>query len=90
MLLRGRYTHKQVDVAVEDIGVHVPGGEAYVIGNPGRGLVADIYNANDFINLGSANAITMQWKLASTGDLPRTSTSTRATPGAACLVTIQV
>src|SRR4030095_8520260 len=29
MILRGRYTHKQVDVAVEDVGVPVPGGEAY-------------------------------------------------------------
>ena len=51
MVVRGRYTHKTVDVAVEDAGVHVPGGEAYVIGNPGRGLVADIYRANNFIVL---------------------------------------
>lgn len=37
--LRGRYTHKQVDVAVEDIGfIASTGGEAYIIGNPGRGL----------------------------------------------------
>ncbi|MGE3466938.1 MAG: carboxypeptidase regulatory-like domain-containing protein, partial [Pyrinomonadaceae bacterium] len=42
-LFRGRYTHKQVDVAVEDIGVHVPGGEVYIIGNPGRGLAAQNY-----------------------------------------------
>jgi hypothetical protein len=42
-LLRSRYTHKQVDVAVEDIGVHVPGGEVYIIGNPGRGLAAQNY-----------------------------------------------
>ena len=41
-LLRGRYTHKQVDRAVEDIGLFSPGGEAYVIGNPGFGLAAEL------------------------------------------------
>jgi len=48
-LLRARYTHKQVDVAVEDVGIlTADGGEAYVIGNPGRGLVAQISEANGF------------------------------------------
>ncbi len=47
-LLRGRYTHKTVDRAVEDIGIPVPGGEAYVIGNPGRGLAAEIATASGF------------------------------------------
>lgn len=47
-LLRARYTHKQVDVAVEDIGIPVPGGEAYVIGNPGRGLAREIAEASGF------------------------------------------
>jgi hypothetical protein len=51
MLLRGRYTHKQVDVAVEDIGIDVPGGEAYVIGNPGRGLARQISEAGGFVPL---------------------------------------
>jgi hypothetical protein len=51
MILRGRYTHKQVDVAVEDVGVPVPGGEAYIIGNPGRGLVAKLNKENNFVNL---------------------------------------
>src|SRR4030095_9022440 len=51
MVLRGRYTHKQVDVAVEDIGVQVPGGEAYIIGNPGRGLVQELTAANNLVNL---------------------------------------
>jgi hypothetical protein len=51
MLLRGRYTHKQVDVAVEDIGIPVPGGEAYVIGNPGRGLARQISEASGFVPL---------------------------------------
>ncbi|HVF46960.1 MAG TPA: TonB-dependent receptor [Pyrinomonadaceae bacterium] len=50
-LLRGRYTHKQVDVAVEDIGVHVPGGEVYIIGNPGRGLAAQNYQQFGYIPL---------------------------------------
>jgi hypothetical protein len=48
LLLRGRYTHKQVDVAVEDIGIPVPGGEAYVIGNPGRGLAREISEAGGY------------------------------------------
>lgn len=48
-LLRGRYTHKQVDVAVEDIGIlTIDGGEAYIIGNPGRGLAAQISESSDF------------------------------------------
>jgi len=49
MVLRGRYTHKQVDVAVEDVGILTPeGGEAYIIGNPGRGLVAEVSEAGGF------------------------------------------
>jgi hypothetical protein len=47
-LLRSRYTHKQVDVAVEDIGIPTQGGEAYVIGNPGRGLAQEIAEASGF------------------------------------------
>ncbi len=44
-----RYTHKQVDKAVEDIGfITSTGGEAYVIGNPGFGLSAEISEANNF------------------------------------------
>ncbi len=50
-VLRGRYTHKQVDVAVEDIGVHVPGGEVYIIGNPGRGLAAQNYEQFGYLPL---------------------------------------
>ncbi|MGH9903094.1 MAG: TonB-dependent receptor, partial [Pyrinomonadaceae bacterium] len=42
-LMSGRYTHKQVDRAVEDIGFSSPtGSEAYIIGNPGRGLAAQV------------------------------------------------
>ncbi len=42
-VLAGRYTHKQIDRAVEDIGVfNDQGSEAYIIGNPGLGLVCEI------------------------------------------------
>jgi hypothetical protein len=47
-----RYTHKQVDYAVEDIGLYSStGGEAYIIGNPGFGLSAQINEASNFIAL---------------------------------------
>ena len=43
MLLSFRYTHKQVDDAIEDAGFPTPeGSEAYIIGNPGKGLHADV------------------------------------------------
>ena len=42
-LLSARYTHKQVDRAIEDVGVfNSQGSEAYIIGNPGLGLVCEI------------------------------------------------
>ena len=42
-LISGRYTHKQVDEAIEDVGIPTPqGSEAYVIGNVGRGLSCDV------------------------------------------------
>lgn len=38
-LLSGRFTHKKLHRAIEDIGINTPqGSEAYVIGNPGYGL----------------------------------------------------
>jgi hypothetical protein len=41
-LLSGRFTHKQIDEAIEDIGIPTPqGSEAYIIGNPGRGLALE-------------------------------------------------
>jgi hypothetical protein len=43
-LFSGRFTHKQVDRAVEDIGFHnASGSEIYIIGNPGEGLAKEIY-----------------------------------------------
>ncbi len=51
-LFSSRYTHKQVDVAVEDIGFQSStGGEAYVIGNPGFGLSRQQSEANGFQSL---------------------------------------
>lgn len=46
-VLGGRYTHKQIDDTIEDIGYHTSnaegaGSEAYFIGNPGRGVCAAI------------------------------------------------
>ena len=42
-LLAGRYTHKQIDRAIEDVGVfNAQGSEAYIIGNPGIGLTCEI------------------------------------------------
>jgi hypothetical protein len=43
LLFSTRYTHKQVDRAIEDIGLPTPeGSEAYIIGNPGYGLAAQV------------------------------------------------
>lgn len=42
-LLAARYTHKNVDHAIEDIGLfNAQGSEAYIIGNPGEGLHCEI------------------------------------------------
>jgi len=50
--LSGRYTHKQVDEAVEDIGFSSPtGSEAYIIGNPGRGLAREVAEEFGFLPL---------------------------------------
>jgi len=43
MVFSARYTHKQLDRAIEDVGVFNAGGsEAYIIGNPGIGLTCEI------------------------------------------------
>ncbi len=48
----GRYTRKNVDRAVEDAGfLTSTGSEAYVIGNPGQGLYAEIATANGLLLL---------------------------------------
>lgn len=48
----GRYTRKQVDFAIEDAGfLTSTGSEAYIIGNPGRGLYAQVAQANGLQNL---------------------------------------
>lgn len=49
LLFRGRYTHKNVDRAIEDIGVPTAtGSEAYIIGNPGFGLADQVAQDNGF------------------------------------------
>ncbi len=48
MVLSARYTHKQMDRAVEDVGVvNSQGSEAYIIGNPGIGLVCEISESSN-------------------------------------------
>ncbi len=43
LVLAARYTHKQQDRAIEDIGVfNAQGSEAYIIGNPGFGLACTV------------------------------------------------
>ena len=45
-LLSARYTHKQIDRTIEDVGVvNQQGSEAYIIGNPGIGLTCEIATA---------------------------------------------
>lgn len=44
-VIRGRYTFKNVDQAVEDAGIrNNEGSEAYIIGNPGSGLHLEVLN----------------------------------------------
>ncbi len=49
LLISARFTQKQVDRAIEDIGIPNAGGsEAYVIGNPGFGLSCEVATQNGF------------------------------------------
>ncbi len=48
-LMSARYTHKQVDKAIEDVGgFNAQGSEAYIIGNPGYGLVCEISTSGGY------------------------------------------
>jgi hypothetical protein len=48
-LFSGRYTHKQIDRAVEDIGFfNDNGSELYIIGNPGFGASVDVISSFGF------------------------------------------
>ena len=40
-----RYLWRNLDEVIEDIGIPTDAGEAYVIGNPGSGLAAEVYKA---------------------------------------------
>ena len=52
MVLGAHYVHNILRRTIEDIGaVDASGNEAYIIGNPGRGLVAQNATANGFIPL---------------------------------------
>jgi len=47
-IVSARYTHKQIDHAVEDTGsINSQGSEAYIIGNPGEGLACEVYTADN-------------------------------------------
>lgn len=49
-VLSARYTRKKLDRAIEDVGfITASGSEAYIIGNPGLGLVKDFFEAQNFI-----------------------------------------
>lgn len=48
-VLQARYTRKKLDRAIEDVGFITPSGsEAYIIGNPGLGLVAQFREQQGF------------------------------------------
>lgn len=48
-VLAGRFTHKQIDRAIEDVGVfNDQGSEAYIIGNPGLGLVCEVSKSGGY------------------------------------------
>ncbi|HTK27746.1 MAG TPA: TonB-dependent receptor [Pyrinomonadaceae bacterium] len=42
-VLTARFLYRNLDQTIEDIGIPAPAGEAYVIGNPGSGLAAELY-----------------------------------------------
>lgn len=51
-VVSGRYTRKQVENVIEDAGfLTSTGSEAYIIGNPGRGLYSQIAQQNGLVNL---------------------------------------
>lgn len=51
-VVSGRYTRKQVENVIEDAGfLTATGSEAYIIGNPGRGLYSQIAQQNGLVNL---------------------------------------
>lgn len=50
LMFSGRFTHKSVDRAIEDIGFPTASGsEAYIIGNPGFGLAAETASSNGYL-----------------------------------------
>jgi hypothetical protein len=50
LMFSARYSHKNVDRAIEDIGFPTASGsEAYIIGNPGFGLAAELATDNGYL-----------------------------------------
>ncbi|NJM53089.1 MAG: hypothetical protein HC846_06660 [Blastocatellia bacterium] len=61
LLISGRFTHKQVDRAIEDVGVfNAAGSEAYIIGNPGFGLVCQVFTNLQICPVRKQSVITMR------------------------------
>jgi hypothetical protein len=51
-VIRGRYTRKVVDSAIEDAGIiNATGSEAYIIGNPGSGLHRQLLEQQGYTNI---------------------------------------
>jgi hypothetical protein len=61
-----RFVWRNLDQVIEDIGVPTPGGsEAYVIGNPGQGLAAEVYQELGYQKMAKAKrnykALQLEW-----------------------------
>ncbi len=58
MLLRARYSHKNILNAIEDAGFpNAEGSEAYIIGNPGRGLHLDVSKQFGYVKVASPKRV---------------------------------
>lgn len=54
LVFRTRYTYKNVDDAIEDIGNEESGNEVYIIGNPGKGLVLQTLTGRGYLKVPTA------------------------------------
>lgn len=65
-VLTARFVWRNLDQVIEDIGVPTPGGsEAFVIGNPGQGLAAEVYRQLGYQRMATAKrnyrALQLEW-----------------------------
>jgi len=64
-ILTVRYLHRNLDHVIEDAGIPTAAGEAYVIGNPGEGLAAQIIGSLGYKNIAvperKYNAVQAEW-----------------------------